>query len=58
MLFWGCGWERSLKRNSAAYLCKTWFLLLPQAHFFILELYFCQQYPQQYDFIVSPDIFS
>jgi len=25
------------------YLCKTWFLLLPQEHFFVIELYLCQQ---------------
>jgi hypothetical protein len=29
---------------------------LPQEHFLFIELYLCQQYPQQYDFIVPPKL--
>ena len=42
--------------HADSYRCKTWFLVFPQEHFLILELYFCQQYPQQYDSIVPPKL--
>jgi hypothetical protein len=30
---------------------------LPQGHFLIIDVYFRQQYPQQYDSIVPPEAY-
>jgi len=56
--FFACSFLSSAIASTLAltYLCSTWFRVFPHEHFLALDLYTCQQYPQQYDSIVSPKL--